>query len=320
MSKIIELTKEMICKQVASGKIEFIGKPFEKVQKFYYATNENIRGYMNLYNMHNKKIATVMGSCDHPLNACFHGATTIDTFDTNFLTKYYGLGIKISAILKYNYHEYLDFLKKIVSDNISPKQLQNIITSLLPYMESEEKQFWKEISQYNTFIQSHSQRPLNLFKMLSVNIISIDELTKKNSYLLNEANYNKLKRLLSHTKINFTNCDCLDLPTQLKKQYDMIFLSNIPDYFYNNPEFGYFWKYKKLQEVEHQFDKILRPNGLLFLDYMYLYYSHTSKKPRTNQIVNSSIKYSDLTNETYSIFPSLKSSNVDDGVLVYSKR
>lgn len=314
---ILDKTKLLIKGQIENNRIFNTGIPFDYVQKVYYSTNENINGYMSLFDLCNKDILTVMASGDHPFNACFYKASSIDTFDTNVLTKFYALGIKRSAILAFNYYEYLKFYKRIVSNNLSLEELNSLISKLYPYMDTIDKIFWKNIIDYNNSLQKNNVNPINLFRMLLINITQINEEIRKNSYLLNKDNYNILRNRLSNLNINFYNIECLDLPNILKNKYDYIFLSNIADYFYNS--FNYYWKYDSLKKVQNSFDNILNNDGLLFINYLYNFYSSISKKYHNILANGSSLKLSDLTSEEYYTFDSINHSNIKDGVLVKRK-
>ena len=113
MCDCINETKNIVKKQIDEQKVTMFGIPFSEYQKVYASTNENIYGYMSKLDFNGKNNAlSVMASGDHAFNAALYGIKEIDTFDTNKLTIYYSLGIKRSAILKYNYKDYLSFLKK----------------------------------------------------------------------------------------------------------------------------------------------------------------------------------------------------------------
>lgn len=316
IDSVLDKTKLLISEQVSERRIFNKGIPFDSVQKVYYSTNENISGYMSLFDL-NKDVLTVMGSGDHPFNAIVYGATSVDTFDTNLLTKFYALGIKRSAIMAFNYYEYLDFFKKIINNNISLEELNSLINQLYPYMDKNDRIFWKSILNYNNYIQKNSINPINLFRMLLINITPLNEDIKKNSYLFNENYYNILKSRISKYNFNFYNIECLDLPFKLNKRYDLIFLSNIADYFYQ--KFDYYWKYNNLSKVTNDFNRILNENGILFINYLYNFYSCISKKYRNTLASASSLKLCDLINENYYTFNNIKSNNIKDGILIKIK-
>lgn len=322
MSDDIKATQEIIKKQIDSGKIFVFGIPFSKYQKVYASTNENINGYMSKLNFQDKtSILSVMSSGDHIFNAVYYGITNVDTFDSNKLTEYFSLGIKRSAILAFNYKEYLNFITKIFDQETSLEELTELIKLLFPYMEDNHKIYWNNIIDFNYKLQNKEQNKLNLFNMLLINIKDTLLNINKNSYLRSEQDYNILKSKLINSNISFRCCECLDLPNNFSKQYDFIFLSNIADYFYKN--FGYYWKYNKLKEVENNFDNLLKEEGILALAYLFKFDSEKININKKHIISNSNIKIDDLTNEQIITFSSFyenkETKNVKDG-LVLSKK
>ena len=83
--------------------------------RVYSYTNENIKSYLNNFDFNDKNSAlSVLSSGDYVFNLIHNGITSIDAFDSNYLTEFYSLGIKKAMILKYDYkdflHKYLDLL------------------------------------------------------------------------------------------------------------------------------------------------------------------------------------------------------------------
>lgn len=323
MCDCINETKNIVKKQIDEQKVTMFGIPFSEYQKVYASTNENIYGYMSKLDFNGKNNAlSVMASGDHAFNAALYGIKEIDTFDTNKLTIYYSLGIKRSAILKYNYKDYLSFLKKILDEKTSLEELTEIIKSLFPYMELKFKQYWKEVLEYNYLLQKDSKNQFNLFHMLLINIYGAVNDLINNAYLRNEENYNILKNNLSKVNFTFQNTECLELPNKNNKQYDFIFLSNISDYFYKT--FDYSWKYDKLLKVEDDFKKIQKENGILVLAYLYKMYYLNTDFYITHPIRNSRVKISDLKYGQLITFPSVMDNreckSIRDGVILSKKK
>lgn len=78
-------------------------------QSFIYTfTNENIKQYLQYFDLHQKDILTVTGSGDHVLNMLLSVAK-IDAFDIN-LFAYYFLILKKYAVATLELDEYLSFL------------------------------------------------------------------------------------------------------------------------------------------------------------------------------------------------------------------
>ena len=180
MSFILDRSKQIISEQVEKGKILNSGIPFDTVQKVYAQTNENLKGCTELLNFKGKNsVLTVMASGDHAFNTIFYGIKNIDTFDTNMLTEYYALGIKKSAILTFNYREYLEFYKKLLSENTSLEELNSLMDKIYNNMEGKYKKYWKDILDYNYKIQKGSKNKINLFRMLLINITTIEDYKKR---------------------------------------------------------------------------------------------------------------------------------------------
>lgn len=319
MSLVLDNSKQIILGQVERGKVYHSGIPFDTVQKVYATTNENLKGCMEKLNFKNKNsILTVMASGDHAFNIIFYGVKNIDTFDTNMLTEYYVLGIKRSAIMTFNYKEYLYFYKKLLSENTSLEELNSLMDKIYNNMEGKYKKYWKDILDYNYKIQKGRKNKINLFRMLLINITTIEEYQKKNNYLTNELCYNKFKNNLQKANIIFKKCECQNLPKEFKKQYDFIFLSNIPDYFYKNDGFGMYWNENKLKDFKDKFNNLLKKDGTLAFAYVYLFYSEISKRYHTHPIANSKVTKDDF--DDYVMFDNPKSSTVKDGLLLCRKR
>lgn len=322
MNEDIKATQMMIEKQVENGKVFSFGIPFSKYQKVYAETNENIKGYMSTFNFDGKtNTLSVMASGDHVFNAAFYGIIDIDTFDTNKLTEYYVLGIKRGAILAFDYSQFLLFMSKIMDEKTSLEELTELIKLILPYMEKGHSDYWKRIISFNYALQHKLSNQLNLFQMLLINIQGKLQDTFKNSYLINEESYNKLKAKLGKVNITFKNCECLELENNFDKQYDFIFLSNIADYFYKS--LGNYWKYDKLQEIENNFNKLLKEDGTLALAYLFRFYNVKSNKCNSHPIQNSSFQVNDLITENIITFPYIyenkEQNNVKDGLILKKK-
>ena len=308
MNEAINATKKMIEAQVDAQKIMMMGIPFSEYQRVYKDTNENIDGSMNLMALEGKENAlTVLASGDHAFNLAYHGISNIETFDTNRLTEYYSLGLKRAAILKYDYAGYLYFMRKIVDKATPLEELTELVRGLFPYMESKTYIYWQYVVEYNYQIQKQSSDPLNLFQMILINIQKEEMAIAKNTYLKNKDHYNILKANLKKVEISFQCCDCMNLDSVFKSQYDLLFLSNIADYF--DKSFGLYWKYNKLKKYEERLLKIMKENGQIALAYLISCYSLSTGNFRTYPVLSSKLKIADLDQEETLIF-----SHIDSGV------
>lgn len=289
--------------QVESRKIEPLSFREGAYQRGYKDTNENIDGYMRLLNFEGKTNAlTVLASGDHVFNLLYYGILNIDTFDTNKLTEYYAFGIKKSAILAFNYKQYLQFMRRMIDPALTLEELSYWMKQLFPYMEERERIFWTQIIEYNNQLQKNQLKILNLFRMLLINFQEESLVIAKNSYLKNERNYHQTKENLKKATITFQNTNCLDLKEKNTSQYDFLFLSNIADYlshFYGNG-----WGYEYLQELEKSLESLINKDGVMALAYLIKYKS--LGKNKTYPILCSQIRKEDLTDEEVLLFPHIE--------------
>ncbi len=323
MKEAVKGAKALIEKQVMYGKAYMFGVPFSEYQRVYTVTNENIKGYMSKFDFKGKSSAlSVMGSGDHAFNAIYYGISRVDTFDTNKLTEYFVLGIKRSAILRFNYQEYLEFINKILDDHITIEELTELIASLFPYMEKHHRLFWQNILEHNYELQKNSPCPLNLMKMLL--IPTKLDIKLGNSYLQDEESFNRLKINLTQANITFQACNAFNLDTKFKDMYDFLFLSNIPDYYASF--YGNFWDYEKLREAVDKQLKLVNVGGILAIAYLFHYAYPKANVRRSRLFINATVSESDLSHgEELIDFPNISSNpeslnHEHDGLLLQRKK
>ena len=315
---VISGVKNIIDRQVNAGKIYVFGRPFSEWQKVYKETNENINGYMQQLDFKDKKKAlSVLASGDHVFNLIYYGILNIDTFDTNRLTEYYALGLKRAALLAFTYEEYLLFNEKLTDSSISLEELNNLVSLCYPFMEEKYRKFWQEVMAYNYQHQKNNEEKLNVFLMLLMNIASSYQIIHNNAYLKDEASYEKMRKNLAKANIRFECLNALNLKEK-KEKYDLIFLSNIPDYF--DASFGYYWEYPKLLNYEKSLKPIMNEFASLALAYLIKFYNIPSNTYKTHPILTSNLNIKDLTTEEILIFPryleSTQSKHVSDGLIL----
>ena len=268
-------------------------RAFNFYGKVYPVTNENISGYLPIFNMSEyKKALTVLSSGDHAFNLVHAGITDIDAFDCNRLTEYYALGLKRAMIMKYSYQEYLEALKAMMDSYKCFQEEMDIISDSLPFMDEEYRAYWKSLKEY-----AHNYlEPLQLSLLCLFCIGSEPSYLNHNNYLNSEKEYNLFKEKLEQANISFTNCD-IGRITRMHQEYDVIMLSNVLDYFYL--DYGFDWKYKILKNFESELLSVLSPNGVAFLNYIY----HLGDSPSSNVIKFSKIRKKDITGENEAVIP-----------------
>ena len=179
-------------------------------------TNEKTQKNNMGIDYNDKKVLTVCSSGDHVLNSILWGADDVDCFDINVLTKYY-LDLKIAALKCLTSKEYILFFAgglcatdaKFNSDKFS------YIKELL---REESLFFWDELFKR----YEHNKNVIS--KLITSNF------SLENIGYLQEDNYELLQRKIEGKNTMFIHSNLLNLPSDVNDKYDIIHLSNIPDY------------------------------------------------------------------------------------------
>ena len=179
---------------------------FGQYSPAYATTNENWRFAMNKLHPAGKSVLTVTASGDQPIAFAISGAQNIDTFDTTYFAKVV-MDIKTSAIQTLNHKQYGNMVDALRNTNcVSEIPGYDKIAPLCPH---------------DTIIATKQMRGCYIF----------NQGTGPNTeYMPTESEYNIARKTIK-TPMNFIWSDLQDLNTQLNKQYDIIYLSNIFDYF-----------------------------------------------------------------------------------------
>lgn len=261
--------KRIIREQIRINALTKPSSNFCGYQKSYFQTNENINFYMQLANLNrNSDVLTVLASGDHAFNLITDGVKNIDTFDINKLSEYVAFGLKKAMILKYNYLEYLVIYQKLMNYDIKLEELSDIIMSLTPYMDQEYRYFWRKLVDYNYRLQKRKMPSLNLIYLICTGVNSATTHINNNKYLTDEYYYEELRRNLQHANLTFKDVDAINLASEFYgKQYDAIFLSNIPDYFCNY--FGQFWEKHLLLDYMDDLEILMKEQGIIFANYIF---------------------------------------------------
>ena len=209
-------TKELIQNGKKLLKRKNNNKVFNNFNIVYPTTTENIKETYALFDLKDKDILTVTGSGDHVFCAMVNGASSIDSFDINYLTEYYYF-FKKAIIKTYD----LENFKKILFYSIIPIGLikENWYEEIRNNLSGKYLEFWDEIIEYS------------LKNNLPINNLFFNSTLKPRlvNYLVKE-NYNILKEKISDTEVSFIHSDLNTLDEKLNKKYDYMFLSNIADY------------------------------------------------------------------------------------------
>lgn len=273
MERAIEAAKRIIYKEIKNYLfMHFNG--FSEYGKLYLFTNENINSYINQNKFNpNDKALSILSSGDHVLNLATNGIKDIDTFDINYLTEYYALGLKIALITKYSYEDFLLISQMILNRIGPPEPIAQIIFDIIPYMDEKYRKFWYEITDFYIKTTKEFNCQINLFNILrvpSVSTFNPEILPEINTYLTNKENYETLRSNLVRTNISFRQADIYYLAEKFKEKsnnYNYIFLSNVLDYVYSN-RFG-FLNEKNLKKIIKPLAGLMQDDGLIYMHYVF---------------------------------------------------
>lgn len=181
---------------------------FDPYSPAYPTTNEDWRFAMQKLQPQNKSVLTVAGSGDQAIAFAISGAKDIDTFDKTVFANVI-MQMKFSAIPTLDYTQYKDFVNGIADaksvhdipsyDKIAPKCPSNIIITT---------------------------KQMNGCKIFHNGCGVCHE------YMPTESEYNIAQQVISTKQVNFIWTNLQDLHTHLDKSYDIIYLSNIFEDFY----------------------------------------------------------------------------------------
>ena len=281
--------------------------------RVYSYTNENIKSYLNNFDFNDKNNAlSVLSSGDQVFNLIHNGITNIDTFDSNYLTEFYSLGIKKAMILKYDYKEFLHKYLDLLLGYYSIYKESIFIEKLLPYMDNKYAMFWNDLVKFNYDLQSNnSDKRLLISDIVTKKFIIKDRIKLYNNYLSSNEDYEILKDNLLNSKINFSCLDILDISNKFNNKYDFILLSNIFDYLDSRFKLG--WNYFYLKEEINKMYPMLNNDGVMLSHYLFKCIMEDNKVKGT-LIAGSNVKYNDLTNEELCYFDFFDNKNYSDNM------
>lgn len=202
---------------------------YEILDKIEPFATENIKELLKYFNLHNKKILTLLGNGDQTIDMILNEGSDIKTFDINPLTKYYYLLKKAalnSNITREEYLKYFCFYNYPYYNQINKHSFsKEIFEKICHYLDEESYKFWSYLYDNYQPFEIRNGKSLFLGNELNHNI-----LTKTINYLSNDTNFYMTKEKIKETKIDFINEDVKKLPNILEEQYDFIYLSNIIEY------------------------------------------------------------------------------------------
>ena len=284
---------------------------FEEIYPF---TTENIAGYIDYFDLQDKSLLTVGSSGDQIINAAFKRAKDITLLDINPYAKYYYY-LKAAGILELNLTDFNEFFRyndypkvfkynKKVFDKASYKKLKSTLKSL----DNDSYLFWDEL--FDMYQPDHIR-----FSLFSNDEYGTSVLGKSNLYLQSENTYDETKTKLKELRPEFINEDIFK--SNLTKNYDNIWLSNIACYLYQD----------KIKGMTDKFADKLAVDGKLLISYLYSIDMNTEYDDDWSPIYDLKNDL-ELLKEYSPIFHFFKGVNgikhndddIKDSVLIYQKK
>ena len=268
---------------------------------YLYAT-EMVSSYYSKLKIKDKNILTICGSGDQVLNAYFFNAKKVIGFDINERSEFITI-LKITAIKKFSYREYLDFFginnKTASFDYILYKRIRENLNKKI-------REFFDNLYEIYNF----NGKKLTRSDYFHQRGFIVDP-KLINSYLKNERNYLKLREMLKFRKFEFVRSDVKIIFSNkkiVKEKFDIINLSNLPNYFVGKlvrenvkDPIGYFFN-KIIMELKKKLSK----KGKIF------YYSY-SPKSYPNKIAKAIPLFSKE-------YIKVKKVSSDNGFKIYTKQ
>lgn len=180
-----------------------------KFHKFYVFSNENLN-HLPLLD-EGSVVATTGSSIDQAFSFLLKGASRVEIVDINPKTKFY-MELKISALTIFSQREFISFFTADMSYSQYKKLRDALSASSQKYWDTEYLlNNYKSLLETEIFVKgSHS-------------------LNKDAIPYLREENYELLRTLDLAGRLHFNNVDLMKERTTFKK-FDLLYLSNIPDY------------------------------------------------------------------------------------------
>lgn len=179
--------------------------------RIYYSSNENINKIIEKIDINNKNVLSVLGSGDQAFHLYNKGASVVDVFDNNKLTIYYyylrrWIIIYINSFYpdlnKFSIEYIKDILLKVKPNTLEEKDALN---------------YWnKFVSKFtNSSLKSIFHFPANCdLKRNTINDIE------------------ELKNKITNDNFSFY-CEDFSWNINIDKSYDLIYISNIPEWIYH---------------------------------------------------------------------------------------
>jgi hypothetical protein len=237
-----------------------------KIAPLYLYGTENICKYYSKIDLKDKTVLTIAGSGDQAVNAYYFGAKEVVCFDINKLSKHM-LFLKIEAIKNLEYSDFIQYFGNGIKEVSLKYEIYDEFRSKLP---KDTKEFFDLVYAY---FKNDGKKLFKSELFLKRELYSRPKnLCDQNYYLRSEKDYLLLKKRLGGKKIKFINADILNLRQKIQHKFDIINISNIPNFI-----FKYFKQdYNKLKDLFVEISKLLNKNGVIIW-YTYAKSTYPSK-------------------------------------------
>lgn len=223
-------------------------------------TDENINSMIDKLDLDNKDILTVTLSGDQALNFLLDGAHSVKLFDSNPYSEAY-FYLKKALIQNLSYDEFLNFFLPSLfnkKDYFSVEKYE-LAKKDLPF--GKIRSFWN-----NVFMNFSKHEIKDLFLERNYNR---KDIIKRNNYLKNEENYNKLREILKGIdKVDFNNLDVTKQILYVDKKVDFIYLSELLNGVKAESQVEYL---KKIKALTLNISYNIREDGIIAVNYMHCY-------------------------------------------------
>ncbi len=289
---------------------QIIGLNSDSNMPVYAFTNENINDLLTKLNLNStNKVLTIAGSGDQFFNLATKGLSKIDLIDINPLSEYYILGFKLALIKMCDFEDITSIFDLLFKNrHFNFEEEIKILKILVLYMPFKYQEFWQKIIDYYYTLQSKYLKNIKLMQILTKDYYyNLEEITFYNTYLQSKESYQNLQAMLNYLKPTFYHASLYT--TKLSTRYDLIFCSNILEYYYHQN--------MTLPDLKKLYAKLypnLSPNGLILASYMYSFINNFHEYSNY-PIGGKDITSRELLKEELLYVPSYHS-NCKDAVLV----
>jgi hypothetical protein len=236
--------------------------PMTGESPMYLFATETVSDYYNKIGLKGKKALTVCGSGDQVLGAWFAGASEVVCYDINANSEHM-LHLKIATIKCSSYHEFLRFFGVTSGKKLDHDRYLKI----REYINGSTRHFFDQAYESS----DNDGLALSLSEEFFRQREGLTDPLRINDYLKNEKSYARMRDLVGASQFRFIRAGANELPG-LNERFDVINLSNIPDYLALDIERdGVRDPLVELSNLLVRMTEVLMRNGVIF------YYLHSLK-------------------------------------------